>query len=59
MKYKVARNVSHNNMKYFEGEEVELSANEAKPLLECGAIEQIIKPFSQSRRLASQILPIK
>ena len=49
MKYRVTRNVHHNNEKFKEGDEIELSVSEAKPLLECKAIEQIIKPFSQNR----------
>lgn len=47
MKYKVNRMINHNNGIYEEGNEVELSLKEARPLLECGAIEKIIKPFSQ------------
>ena len=53
MKYKVTRNIHHNNEKYAEGEEIELSLQEAKPLLECKAIEQIIKPFSINRDTSS------
>ena len=41
MKYKVTRNINHNNEKYTEGDEIELSLQEAGPLLECKAIEQI------------------
>lgn len=52
MKYKVTRNVNHNNQKFSEGDEIELSLNEAKPLLECKAIEQIIKPFSHNRSVS-------
>ncbi|QOJ23572.1 MAG: hypothetical protein HRU78_07870 [Gammaproteobacteria bacterium] len=53
MKYKVTRNIHHNNEKYTEGDEIELSLQEARPLLECKAIEQIIKPFSQASGMSS------
>lgn len=53
MKYKVTRNINHNNEKYTEGDEIELSLQEAKPLLECKAIEQIIKPFAQNPGMSS------
>lgn len=52
MKYKVTRNVNHNNQRFNEGDEIELSLSEAKPLLECKAIEQITKPFSQTRMVS-------
>ncbi len=48
MKYRVASEIHHNNEKYFEGQEVELSLQEAGPLIELKAIEPIIKPFSQN-----------
>ena len=51
MKYKVTRSIHHDNEKFIEGDEIELSLHEAKPLLECKAIEQIIKPFSQNRSI--------
>lgn len=53
MKYKVVRNINHNNEKYTEGDEVELSLHEARPLLDCKAIEQIIKPFSMINSMPS------
>jgi hypothetical protein len=51
VKYKVTRSIHHDNEKFIEGDEIELSLHEAKPLLECKAIEQIIKPFSQNRSI--------
>ncbi len=53
MKYKVTRNVNHDNVKYAEGDEIELSLQEAMPLIECKAIEQIIKPFSKNPAMSS------
>lgn len=47
MKYRIAREIHHNNEKYFEGQEIELSLPEARPLLKLKAIEPIIKPFSK------------
>jgi|GEM_PF-6200483 len=49
MKCKVIINIHHNNERFNEGDEVELSLCEAKPLLDCKAIEPIIKPFTQNR----------
>lgn len=51
MKYKVTRSIQHDNEKFIEGDEIEISLHEAKPLLECKAIERIIKPFSQNRSI--------
>lgn len=53
MKYKVTRNINHDNEKYAEGDEIELSLQEARPLLECKAIEAILKPFSQNPGMTS------
>lgn len=53
MKYKVTRNINHNNEKYAEGDEIELSLQEARLLLECKAIELIIKPFAQNPGMSS------
>ena len=52
MKYRVTRTIDHNNEKFTEGDEIELAIHEANPLLECKAIEQIFKPFSQNRLIS-------
>jgi hypothetical protein len=46
MKYKTLVNVNHNNRKYGIGDLIELSDNEAAPLLECKAIEPQNKPYA-------------
>jgi len=45
MKYLARTNVNHNQDLYPVGAEIELSSDEAAPLLECKAIEPLHKPF--------------
>lgn len=47
MKYKTLTNLNHDGVKYPPGAEVELSDHEAKPLLECKAVEPLNKPFAK------------
>lgn len=47
MKYKALGHISHDNTHYYPGDEIELSSDDAKPLLEIKAIEPYIKPFSK------------
>jgi hypothetical protein len=44
MKYKALVNVHHNNTQYPHGEKLDLSDQEARPLLEIGAIEPAYPP---------------
>lgn len=55
MKYKVISKLHHDNQEYKAGEAVELSQSEAKPLLEGGVIERVIKPFSGSQSGSSAV----
>lgn len=55
MKYKVISNLHHDNQEYKAGEEVELSQSQAKPLLENGVIERVIKPFSGNQPGSSAV----
>ena len=47
MKYKAIRVIDHDCIRYKIGDEIELSLNEAQPLLECTAIEPLNKPFAR------------
>lgn len=48
MKYKVIRTIDHDCIRYKVDDAIELSINEAQPLLECKAIEPLNKPFARS-----------
>lgn len=53
MKYKALTTIQHNNTNYAPGDEIELSGAEAEQLLECKAIEQLVKPFAGKFRHTS------
>lgn len=48
MKYLALTNVHHDQVRYTVGDEIELSNDEAAPLLKCKAIEPLHKPFSNA-----------
>lgn len=46
MKYKALGHIQHDGVHYYTGDEIELSSEEAKPLLEAKAVERFHKPFA-------------
>ena len=52
MKYKVIGAVNHDSTHYPDGSVIELSSNEAKPLLDVKAIELYHQPFAQKTKAA-------
>ena len=47
MKFRTLGHIAYNNEHYHTGDEIELSSAEAAPLLEVGAIEPMVMPFSK------------
>ena len=47
MQYKATSHINHNGIDYHAGDPLDLSTEEASPLLEAGAIEPVDVPFAK------------
>lgn len=54
MKYRALGPINHDNVPYKPGDAIELSSDEAKPLLEAGAVEAFSKPFAPATSGANE-----